>query len=138
MWTPCTSGQYQSSSASASWINCAAGFFSDSGATACTAWSIDTYSGTGSSLWTDWATGTFSNSGSAYCSPVWGDSITAAVEPWDDGNTNDGDGWSNACTVESGYVCKLSVEFGPTTWTTVCGDGKKAGSEVSIYITICI
>ena len=137
-WTPCTSGQYQSSSASVSWINCVAGFFSSPGASACTIWPLNTYSAARASLWTNWATGTFSSSGSVSCSPVWGDSITAAVEPCDDGNTIDGDGWSSACTVEPGYLCKSSVEFGPTTWTTVCGDGKNAGSEVSIFLTIFI
>ena len=75
-------------------------------------------------------------SGQQFVMPVWGDSITAAVEPWDDSNTDDGDGWSSACTVESGYVCKSAVMYGPTTWTTICGDGKRIRDEVSICIII--
>lgn len=40
----------------------------------------------------------------------------------DDGNTDDGDGCSNMCTVESGWTCH-SEDGDPSTWHTVWGDG---------------
>ena len=77
-----------------------------------------------------------------------GDNKRAGTEKWDDGNTNNGDGWLSDCsTVEAGWVCsggspttKDTWTFCtsgfyqndpaiPTTWVTHCGDSKRAGSE---------
>ena len=78
-----------------------------------------------------------------------GDGLEAGTEKWDDNNTNNGDGWkSDWSSVDSGWVCtggsttskdvcqKWSTGFipdsstNPENWITVCGDGKRAGSEL--------
>ena len=48
---------------------------------------------------------------------------TANSEVWDDGNTNDGDGWSSSWTIESGYKWRTNVS--PTFWYPNWGDGIK-------------
>ena len=96
------------------------------------------YSNPGASLWTSCPLGTFSSPGASICSAVCGDSITAVVEGWDDGNTSNGDGCSSSCSVESGYICTFTTPNGISTWTTVWGDGKRAGNEVISYFIIII
>ena len=82
------------------------------------------------------------------CKEIWGDAKRIGTEKWDDGNTNNGDGWNSACTsVEaswvwsggsstskdtctfwsSGYYQNNAVT--PTTWITHWGDGLRAGTE---------
>jgi len=76
-----------------------------------------------------------------------GDGMIAGNEQCDDGNTKDGDGCSAICELESkpagvaeGWICTSPMAAagdggagtctGPTTCTTtVCGNGKKEGSE---------
>ena len=67
------------------------------------------------------------------CSPVCGDGRRAmpfASEGCDDNNTVAGDGCSASCTVEPGWSCSGGSLTTPDACTTVCGDGKRAGSEV--------
>ncbi len=52
-----------------------------------------------------------------------GNGILEAGETCDDSNTNDGDGCSSACQIESGWTCVGS------TCSTICGDGIIAGTE---------
>ena len=74
---------------------------------------------------------------------VWGDRFRTGSEEWDDGDTNNGNGWQNDWTIKSGYSCyggnitttdvwqKWGNGFkpsnlGPTAWddnNTVSGDG---------------
>ncbi|MFO0552401.1 MAG: DUF4215 domain-containing protein [Polyangiaceae bacterium] len=57
--------------------------------------------------------------------PFCGDGAFAPGELCDDGNSVAGDGCSEECRVESGFVCNGS----PSICETVCGDGFVAGSE---------
>eukprot|EP00434_Breviolum_minutum_P015683 symbB.v1.2.013816.t1/scaffold984.1/size146690/7 len=71
------------------------------------------------------------------CEPVCGDGLLVVGEACDDGNQNSGDGCSQSCKVESGFVClpedlltKSEVATGPpfaaqnrTVCTPICGDG---------------
>ena len=78
-----------------------------------------------------------------------GDGLEAGTEKWDDSNTNNGDGWkSDWSSVDSGWICKggsttskdvcqkwsagytPDSSTNPENWITVCGDGKRAGSEL--------
>ena len=56
-----------------------------------------------------------------------GDGIlnNVAGEACDDGNRVTGDGCSDTCEVEAGYLC----DGVPSVCTTVCGDGTRAGDE---------
>lgn len=56
---------------------------------------------------------------------VCGDGIDDS-EDCDDGNTENGDGCSDACAVESGWTCE--AEF-PSVCTETCGDGAIVGDE---------
>ena len=85
------------------------------------------------------------NSGKDTWVTVWGDSKRAGTESWDDSNTSNGDGWSSTWTIESNCICTggttsskdtctacnpgYSPNSGKDTWVTVCGDGKRAGTE---------
>ena len=71
------------------------------------------------------------------CEPVCGDGLLVVGEACDDGNQNSGDGCSQSCKPESGFVClpedlltKSEVATGPpfaaqnrTVCTPICGDG---------------
>lgn len=50
----------------------------------------------------------FNLTNSTTCNSVCGDGIKAASEGCDDGNTQNGDGCSSNCTIESAYYCVLS------------------------------
>jgi cysteine-rich repeat protein len=52
------------------------------------------------------------------CQTVWADSIKAGTEECDDGNTNNGDGWSSSCLVESDWEC-ISTYGAASVWTKV-------------------
>ena len=78
----------------------------------------------GSASCTAWNTGYSSNAGSAVCNPIWGDGMKQTEEGWDDGNLNDGDGWSSTCTVEDGFSCIGGSPSAKDIWGEVCGDGK--------------
>ena len=44
---------------------------------------------------------------------------------WDDGNNLNGDGWSSAWAIESGWVCSGGTTLVKDTCTEICGDGKR-------------
>ncbi len=64
---------------------------------------------------------------------VCGDSVVTGDESCDDGNTDDGDGCSETCTIEDGWECKTEGEVCTEIEMPVeeekCGDGKKTGDE---------
>ena len=45
------------------------------------------------------------------------------TEIWDDGNLNNGDGWSSTCLIESGFECIGGTPTTPDTWHDIWGDG---------------
>jgi cysteine-rich repeat protein len=57
------------------------------------------------------------------CIPECGDGRKIGTEQWDDGNLNDGDGWSSTCIKEIGYSCTGGSLFTADTWSKVWGDG---------------
>ncbi len=57
--------------------------------------------------------------------PRCGDGFLAGNEACDDDNSDDGDGCSSACEVESGWSCQGA----PSTCSTTCGDGIMTGAE---------
>ena len=62
----------------------------------------------------------------------WGNGITetALNEQWDDGNTNNGDGWSATWTIEQGYVWEiLSNLHYLSLWSISCGNGRINSGE---------
>ena len=82
------------------------------------------------------------------CVTLWGDNKRVGTEKWDDGNTNNSDGWKSDWTsIESSWVCsggssssKDTCTFcssgyyqnnalNPTTCVTQCGDGFRVGTE---------
>jgi len=65
-----------------------------------------------------------------------GDSVITTLEACDDGNSESGDGCSDCCVVETGYMCS-NTECGPSDcqWKTgleKCGDGFTLGAEVAM------
>jgi cysteine-rich repeat protein len=73
--------------------------------------------------------GTAAGAALACKTPVCGDGYinAAAGETCDDHNTSSGDGCSGQCKTEAGFTCTAP---GPSTCTTTCGDGIRAGAEV--------
>jgi cysteine-rich repeat protein len=66
------------------------------------------------------------NSGTEECyGATCGDGVIEGSETCDDDNTNNGDGCSSSCSIESGYSCSGT----PSTCTVDCGDGLIRGSE---------
>lgn len=66
--------------------------------------------------------------GAGVCVPapiVCGDGIVEAGELCDDGNTTNGDGCSNTCQIETGFLCTGSK----SDCTPICGDGIIRGTE---------
>jgi len=55
-----------------------------------------------------------------------GDGVMRAAEACDDGNTDDGDGCSLACTIERGFGCTLP---GPGGCAPLRGDGPTLGDK---------
>ena len=68
-------------------------------------------------------------SGASYWYTEWGDGIRVGLEDWDDANTNNGDGCSYQCNVETGYKCIGGSSLNNDEWTPICGDGLKIRSE---------
>ena len=81
------------------------------------------------------------------CITRWGDGKRVGSEAWDDGNTNNGDGWSSSWAIEAGYSCIGGSPTSRDTWVswptayyqdlsnpasciTHWGDALRAGSEV--------
>ena len=60
---------------------------------------------------------------------VCGDEYRVESEQWDDANTNNRDGCSYQCNVETGYKCIGGSSLNNDEWATICGDGLKIGSE---------
>ena len=80
-------------------------------------WSIETgFTWTGGSLSTkdSW-------------SEVWGDGkrYSSVSTFCDDGNTNNGDGWSSTCSNEIGWSWSGGSSSTKDTWSEICGDGKR-------------
>jgi cysteine-rich repeat protein len=60
------------------------------------------------------------------CTEICGDGMTILIiDPnyWDDGNNINGDGWSSAWAVESGWFCSGGVQSNPDIWIDIWGDG---------------
>jgi len=60
---------------------------------------------------------------------VCGNSQTEVNETCDDGNTVAGDGCSDTCTIEAGYVCTGNFNTESVCTASACGDGFRAGAE---------
>ncbi len=58
------------------------------------------------------------------CVPICGDNHRFGGEQCDDGNTNNGDGCSNACRVEANWTCEAVVDQCPP--TQLCGASRPA------------
>lgn len=56
-----------------------------------------------------------------------GDGMRVAGEACDDGNTANGDGCSNACKIDGGFMCDGGM---PDRCTAICGDGMTLGAEL--------
>ena len=110
-------------------------------------WTGGTYSS--KDICTLWPTGTIqqgTTSPNSWLS-LWGDGKLQTSESCDDGNSNNGDGWSSSWMIENGYKCtggtKTSKDTwvlwdpgtyqqgtaSPNSWAPLCGDGKLAGGE---------
>ena len=61
------------------------------------------------------------------CIEIWGDGkkYGSLSTSWDDGNTNNGDGWSMTWSVETGWIWSGGSSTSKDTWTEICGDGKR-------------
>ena len=72
----------------------------------------------------------------------WGDgTYLSSEEEWDDGNRDDGDGWSSTCTIELGYECNTAVNpnkcnhfwgnkvINTTPFNESCDDGDNMSSD---------
>ena len=62
----------------------------------------------------------------------WGDGIiqTALGEQWDDANSVSGDGCSDKCKIESGYLCQPAPDKNNVSyWTKACGNGNINSGE---------
>ena len=51
------------------------------------------------------------------------------VNPWDDGNIQNGDGWSSTWNIEPGYECQYGTPTKRDTWREICGDSKYYGGN---------
>ena len=63
------------------------------------------------------------------CVPQCGDGLHVEEEGCDDSNLAIGDGCSELCMVECGFVCILPEVDAPSQCTAECGDGLRKGSE---------
>jgi cysteine-rich repeat protein len=72
-----------------------------------------------------WSGGTTSSADS--CTEIWGDGIrfNSLTTYWDDGNTNDNDGWSNLWAIELGWECTGGTTTTQDAWTEIWGDGMR-------------
>ena len=61
---------------------------------------------------------------------ICGEGMVSSNEAWDDGNTKNGDGWSNLWNIEPGFYCNQSPPTSPSVWNTICGDNKRAGTHI--------
>ena len=64
------------------------------------------------------------------CTPICGDGLRIGTEACDDADTDDGDGCSSTCVVESGFACIGGSAVASDICSTVCGNGLVHGSEV--------
>ena len=69
-----------------------------------------------------WSTGYKLDKPTANWLTKWGDGIKTADEKCDDGNLNNGDGWSSTWTVENGYKCSGGSLTLPDVWS-LCPKG---------------
>jgi large repetitive protein len=72
-----------------------------------------------------WSGGTTSAADS--CTEIWGDGIrfNTLTTYWDDGNTNDNDGWNNLWAIELGWECTGGTATTQDAWTEIWGDGMR-------------
>lgn len=64
-----------------------------------------------------------------YACILCGNSLLEGAEECDDGDTDDGDGCSAICTIETGYQC-VGGPTGSSICTPICGDALVIGGEV--------
>ena len=69
-----------------------------------------------------WTNDTPNNCTDALC----GDGFFSHQEQWDDGNNNNGDGWSKTWEIEQGFTWK---GWHNSSWTSTWGDGIKSSDE---------
>ena len=64
---------------------------------------------------------------------LWGDGVTLPIETdpdhWDDGDNYSGDGWSEDCKVEPGYIWTRGSLTERSVWSLSCGNGIKDGED---------
>eukprot|EP00961_Rhodomonas_salina_P037329 501695-Rhodomonas_salina.1 len=67
----------------------------------------------------------------ALCTSSCGDGILASnsVEQCDDGNFVNGDGCSDACTIEDGWYVPIARPCNTSILAPICGDGRRLGDE---------
>jgi cysteine-rich repeat protein len=72
-----------------------------------------------------WSGGTTSTADG--CTEIWGDGIrfNSLTTYWDDGNTNDNDGWSSLWAIELGWECTGGTTTTQDAWTEIWGDGMR-------------
>jgi cysteine-rich repeat protein len=72
-----------------------------------------------------WSGGT--TSAADGCTEIWGDGIrfNSLTTYWDDGNTNDNDGWSSLWVIETGWECTGGTTTTQDAWTEIWGDGMR-------------
>ena len=54
---------------------------------------------------------------------ICGDGFRTGTEAWDDGDKNNGDGWSSVWSTESGWTCSGGSQSNKDIWNEICGDG---------------
>ena len=59
------------------------------------------------------------------CSEIWGDGKRYNLNStyWDDGNTNEGDGWSSLWSIESNWKCSGGNSINKDTWNQIVDEG---------------
>ena len=79
---------------------------------------------------TGWIWSGGSSTSKDVCTDIWGDGkkYTTLSTSWDDGNANNGDGWSSTCTKETGWTCTGGSPTTKDVCSENCGDGIKFNS----------
>ena len=63
------------------------------------------------------------------CTETCGDGFNHHHFDCDDGNTNNGDGCSSTCTIETYWTCTGGSPTTADTCYAICGDGRTLGTE---------
>ena len=103
----CLAGTFNNDTGNYSCEQCPAGYFSaENKAIECSMCEAGSFNGdTGQSSCTPCDEGFESDAGALSCTPICGDGLRVAGEGCDDNDTESGDGCSETCTLEAGYVC---------------------------------